>query len=339
MSNYIYTETNNAISKSKLIQGPVGPTGSAGPTGAAGIQGIAGIQGPVGPDNVRKTDVQFNDRINSAFFAVPAYSRWTLVGHAIANNIQDITSVKVIAGASTGNVNTTIGFALADMTTTNSLRRDLATARVEMRGEGKVKDMQIINLDLTNANWPAGNTLLSLWAYIEPPTLNASSKLQSSQKSIFETIALEYGEERASLEKQRLADKLEFTTENILDVLENDYGSTLAGDTEFQKQALRLSKAQKDAKFDSKLQNLLDNEKNITKVNSGDKSYREQPKEINTDFAELSLPRKIVFDAPDNEVLKNTENNGVVVTAPTGSTQAVWGSPLATLNVAYLEWS
>ena len=177
MSNYVYTDNNNAISVGKLIQGVDGPQGHTGRGGSAGAAGVAGTQGEKGPDNLRKTDICFSG-VSSAYATIPA-GKITLIGHVIFNNLAALSTVKVIAGAHNSGGVSKGSLWLANHSTEDSNRVMVAEKHFEVSGHGLPKDFRIHDLTIDPSAWPDNEDVLGVWAFIDYTKESINSTLTS----------------------------------------------------------------------------------------------------------------------------------------------------------------
>ena len=172
-----YTDNNNAIS-SLTVQGVPGPIGYTGAAGATGAQGAQGVQGPKGPDSYIGTDIMFCG--NNSGYRLVYEPKITLVGAFIFDRQEDISSVKVLAGANTKTgKNAEVRFFLTSATADSNGNIVLASSASVLAGNGKDQDSAIINLTIS-----AANTLKNimdptfLWAFIKPTNENITDTLQ-----------------------------------------------------------------------------------------------------------------------------------------------------------------
>lgn len=164
MSNYVYTDNNNAIAISKSIQGQVGPKGYTGASGGAGVVGLVGQRGEQGPDNLKKTDIAFSGDKESGYFPV-LQGRLTLIGHFIFNDAANITSVKAIVGGHTSGLAARASIFVMNHTTESSNRVIIADKKFEVNGFGRPRDFEIIDLNISGG-FPSNEDVLGVWAFI-----------------------------------------------------------------------------------------------------------------------------------------------------------------------------
>lgn len=292
MSNYVYTDNNNAQQVSKFIQGPAGPIGPKGLLGDPGEVGLIGIPGEKGPDNILRADVAFNDNANS-FFTVRPYVGWTLVGHIIASDLQNLSSVKVIIGGNTNNDIAQCGLLLTDNIHSYSSQIDIAKEIFQFSGRGRDEDLKIINMTLnTNtALWPPGDTLLSLWAYIEPTIFHERHPSSPNTTSVLDQIEADYGVDRANIEKQRFDRQYKTDEKTIQRTLERTYGIN------FPRTERYIAQLRKEWQTeDRNLQDLLRIEQEKideeNKINAGNPNYVPKDAKISTEYEKLLMERK-----------------------------------------------
>lgn len=220
MSTYIYTHNNNAI---RLGEGPGGPKGATGLTGTRGADGPQGDQGAKGPGNLGKTDVSFSCDTSASFFEVAA-GQIVLVGHTTTNSLNNLSSVKVIVGADTGNTICQAGLVLMNHTTENPLANNstiIASSKFEIKGFGKTKDFRIVNLDIDPNLWPINDDIVGLWAYIDYP--------KEKEKSYLAEVERLYDAKEAVIAKETIKEKTELTRSKFYSSLTKDYGIAGSG--------------------------------------------------------------------------------------------------------------
>ena len=310
MSNYIYTDNNNSISIGKFIQGPVGPTGSVGNTGLQGTQGTTGIQGPKGPDNILSGDVAFND-FRNPFYTVYPYRGYTLVGHIIAADLKNLTSVKVIIGGNTNQIPAQCKIKVTDNIGSNNNQIIIADKTFEYTGRGTIQETKIINLNIADniTTWPPGDTILSLWAAIEPSSFLARSKNSSSTLSGLAAISADYGPDRAAIEKQRFLRGYDDSISNTQKTLEQSYGISLRR-TDREIAILRKEQELDDRKFDSQYKKELDKVEKENNVNSS-VDYIPKDVKISQEHEMLFMERRITIKSNEEIAIleKNEEEN------------------------------
>lgn len=226
MSNYVYTNTNNAISIGKLTQGPDGPVGYAGPKGPDGPQGVIGPQGNKGADDLSKTDISFSGT-STASHTVNA-GKLRLIGHVIFNNLQALNTVKVIAGVHTSGSAAEAGIWLINHTTQNSSKIVIAETTFPANGYGLIKDFRVRNLNIDPSKWPNNEDVLGVWAYIGNTKKEINKIIQGFNTS--------YGGQLAVLKKESLEKEGSVERKYVYNALEKDYNievtSTTADDLE-----------------------------------------------------------------------------------------------------------
>lgn len=221
MSNYVYTDTNNAISIGKLTQGPDGPVGYAGPKGKDGAKGLTGPQGNKGEDNLRKTDIGFSGT-SAASHSINA-GKLTLIGHVIFNNLQALSAVKVIAGVHTSGSTAFAGVWLINHTTQNSSKIVIAETTFPANGYGLIKDFRIRDLIVDPNKWPNNEDVLGVWAYIGNTKKEINKIIQGFNTS--------YGGQIAVLKKESLEKEGSVERKYVYNALEKDYNIGITSTT------------------------------------------------------------------------------------------------------------
>ena len=169
----------------------------------------------------------------------------------------------------------------------------MANKQFQFKGRGKDTEFKIIDLTLSPniTSWPPGDTVLALWAYIQPSDFLGKSKTSSNTTSLLDDIVTDYGAERAMIEKQRFERVYKRDEQTIQKTLEKSYGMGLKR-TDRYLANLRKQNEIADTAFNGQLAREVTKVSEENSANSGKPDYVVKNPQISKEHELLMMERK-----------------------------------------------